>query len=559
MIKAQRRNFKKNRILVCFSLLLSVILSMTAPFSITSHATAIGIPMGISVDSYLASFYSFLLGHGYVPDSITNPFTADRLDPATISDTISFFEELNSYKEGLGDEVQSAILAGTLDGKFLLSEEGQQDFVEYLQLTGAIPLFSNRVDLPLNPAGSVSTITINYRLGSSPTVYTDVVTISCNVPYLLLLETRDLSEGMYRYFNVLPLDGTTQPSISINKGNTAFNPSYSYSFPRTQYTKSDGTTFVARQSYYRATYNYNGQPYFQFESCIVNAVYFQNLFYASNIIADILYNMMHDGEAYYDSTATATSVVGTQEVVSSASTVTDEGEIEGGFSGVVVPLETLTELINAVKSGVLSIKDALRTIGLNTVASDATAEEKQQAINNIIEVVPATSITDIQVDSTGITASESKVGTLAHIEHAIANAIAQATGKPLPYPDEDMDYVPPGDPHIEDWEFPSLDPSDPDPGGSEEESTEDRNRAADVAGGISVVAGLASAIFDSASGFNLVTTVGYSFVIFSAILGASHFFGALGGRHDDVKSHPLDWNRGSERWSSKRTDFKSDW
>lgn len=557
MIKVQRRNIKKNRIMVCFSLLLSVILSVSAPFSITSNASAIGIPLGISVDSYLASFYSFLLGHGYVPDSITNPFTADRVDPSAISDVISFYDELNSYKEGLGDEVESAILSGTLDGKFLLSEEGQKDFVEYLQLTGAIPLFSNRVNLPLNPAGSISTITINYRAGSSPTVYTDTITITSNQPYLILLENRPLSDGYYRLFQVLNLNGTSS-SVSINKGNTAFNPSYASSFPNMQYTKSDGNTFVAANTYYRATYNYNGSPYFNFESCIVNAVYFNELYYSSNIIADILYNMIHDGEAWYDSTSTASSFVGTQEVVSSTSTVSDEGVIEGPFSGVVIPLDTLAEMINAIKSGVLTIKDALRSIGLNTVESNATSEEKEQAISNIIEVVPSTSITDIQVNSTGITESESKVGTLTHIEHSIANAIAQITGRELPYPDEDPNVGPTGQPYIEDWTFPSLDPSDPNPGGSQEESEEDRNRAGDVAAAIPVVAGLASDIFDSASGFNLVTTIGYSLVIFSAILGASHFFGALGGRHDDVR-HPLDWDRSSERWSSKRTDFKSDW
>lgn len=546
MIKVQIRNIKKNRIMVCFSLLLSVILSVSAPFSITSNASSIG--LSIESTSFLSSLWSLLLSGQTVSDSLQNPFLDQGfIDMDSVEEVFDWFDELNTYQPGLGDEIKSAVISGALNGSIVLDAQTRADYLEYVKAHNGFATGDIAKTYPTAPAGYVSTLTVNYHLSGSSTPYTDTLTWHSSAGSFLMQVVPTNSSLMYYQFCVgHQANGTFSYSVSPTFDSTRS--------PISCYTQDNGLMIVLK--------NNGGGYYFTVDSYSFNTYYLSSAIYTYEQWLNIATNYRLNGTASYNESLTTSQVGSNVEVVSSTSTVEEDGNLTGNFTISVADYETLINVLNGLKSGIITLSDALRAINLASVSDTATVEEKQTAISNIADSVPASSTQSVavpQAATSAITESRSKVGTLAHIEHAIANAIAQATGQALPYPDEDPDYVPPGDPHIEDWDFPSLDPDNPNPGGSGGENEQDRNRAGDVAAAIPVVASLASDIFDSASGFNLITTIGYSFVIFSAIIGASHFFGALGGRHDDVKSHPLDWDRSAERWSSKRTDFKSDW
>lgn len=543
MNKAQLVVVKKIAKLVFFSLSFAFMICMSAPFSITSNAYAIGIGATQSAfDSLLATGGL----SGARPASGSNEDWQFLNSVGIDQDTYlamygGFFDDANNYYSGLGDYLISRIKLGASTGSLILDKSMYDEWMGFLSsradyATGTLNIGSYDIDISVYPGGSTLSYLYEYTSYGTNHYVPGYITFEDGNYDILVLHTTSADNDTYYFLPSVVMDHSIIASqsgmdyVGINLGSSTYSGGI---VPNIYFAHHSGI------SYYSLT--------FDIESLLTTSSQIENIY--SHYLAT-------GSVAATGDVVTTVLADGTEIVVNPAHL--EDGDLVWGSAVITLPDSSINStLIKYLQEGVISLKDYLATLNLGLINDGMTDEEKQAIIDGVAQGLTNT-ITIGETGASTISEASDKVGTLAHVEHAIANAIALATGQSLPYPDEDPDYVPPGNPHIQDWDFPSLDPDNPDPGGSEDPNTEDRNRAADVADGISVVASLAGDIFDSASGFNLVTTVGFSFVIFSAILGASHFFGALGGRHDDVKAHPLDWNR-SERWSSKNTDFKSDW
>ena len=559
----------KKRIVKSISaILLAIVIATSTPFlSFSSQATSVGLQID-SLD-FMSSFFSLLLSGKTISESLSNPFLKSKIGSSDIDDVALFFDKCNEYSDGLGDSLKSAVASGALNGSITMSAADRKTFLEYLQYCQAndiaLPLTKIEEEYLLNPANYQTRIEVRWHTASDPTIQTDIITISSQYEYLFsLFEDPRYLTAPYNFIIVPRHD--QYPSISKTSTLSWMSPVITSTSGG--FNDANGNNRPFYNGNVRLSAQYGGSIDYIYDSVDVYTLYWPGFGRTFSVIdiADMLSSIVNDGIARFTSSEDATILNDNSEVVSSTSTVSQTGEIEGNFVIDVPDYDKLLQVIEGIKSGVLNLKDALLSLGLTTVDPNATVQEKEKTIQDLVDTVPASSITNsstitVPASSTAeVNEVVDQMSVIQTVKQAISKAIADAKGEPFESDDnEEYDVGPLGNPYLEDWRFPDLSYSDPDPGGTDPDTTEDQNRAADIVNGLSFVTSFISSFYNVSKGFNMVYTVGISFVIFSIIIGASHFFGALNhsGSYLD-RSKRYDWNR-SDKWDSSKTDFSSKW
>lgn len=536
-------HFKKKSICRIVSVVLSALVMSTClpSLSISSQAAVTGLEFGVDSYAFLSSLYTLLLSGKVVMDNTSNPVNGNYVPLTDIDDLYEFFDKCNEYQDGLGDELKSACLSGALNGKLALTQEAREDFLAYLEATqGSVPVYQVTNSFPLNAANYTTKISFTFHTQSDPTRKNVTINITSSSPYFIGLTTESSPVGNYRYQFYILSQLNNYASISVEANGVT--PT-SYGGDNIGFTTSEGNTISSKYNWITLTNSLrNGVPFYIYDGIEIFTQSWPgwSKLFSVTQIADMIASIRNTDSATFTSSAKTHAINSSDEVISSTSTVDpDTGAIASDFTVTVPEYDKLQQVINAINQGVLSLKDALASISASSVKSDASPAEKQQAIDSLVEVYPAstreqsTTITIPSEATTTVNSATEEVSAIQSVKRAISKAIADARGEPFVTDpdDEEYDVGPAGKPYLEDWRFPDLTGSYPDPGGTGNASSEDLNRASDVADGLAFVTGFIGSFFNVSKGFNLVYTVGISFVIFSVLIGASHFFGALFGSH----------------------------
>lgn len=254
-------------------------------------------------------------------------------------------------------------------------------------------------------------------------------------------------------------------------------------------------------------------------------------------------NLDLTSEVLYDTSNT--------DVLSVASEIDPStGVVTPGFTYYMKDLSLFQQLIQQFNQGIISWNSLIKSLGLSSVASDASVATKEAAMDKV--AYPDSTYDWLASTTWGETLTQPVVEEARkyHTDEvaksdSIGELLAYQTGGDLPEEDKEKAYnsmllgsllmwlgI---------WRPPNLSGEDPDGGGIGPEDPDDpygtSGYIADTVAGVSVTSGLIDAAFNSAggsNGFGIVFTLGATFVIFSVLIGAANYFGSKG---DDVENN----------------------
>lgn len=307
--------------------------------------------------------------------------------------------------------------------------------------------------------------------------------------------------------------------------------------------------------YYSVTVSYGGHSYDVVYSSVVLdfPAINSDIFVTFNPkLGSVKNNISHLFQLYYggsyDEVVTG-SLVSSQiedtsdsDLLTSSNTISSEGVLEGDTTIYFPDSETLADTIDGYNQGTLTLQDLLDVLGINQVASDATVQEKEDALS--VVVTPTDDylwFTKTQWGADSLEETRKASASTRAEEDSYADSIANTlNGGSDPEPDDDgksrgkglLALLLLG---LGIWNTPIIaGDGTPDSGGTDDGSTDG---SGDTSGylqesiaGMAIAGNLVNDFFSAAGGsdgYGLAYTVGASFVIFSVIIGAANYFGAL--------------------------------
>lgn len=229
------------------------------------------------------------------------------------------------------------------------------------------------------------------------------------------------------------------------------------------------------------------------------------------------------------------------DLLTSTNTIASDGTVEGDTTIYLPDQSTLETAIDGYNQGTITYEDFLKIFGINSVASDATVQEKEEALT--VVVTPSEDylwFTKTQWGADSLEETRKASAATRAEEDSLADSIAKtANGGSDP---EDPDNKSRGKGLLAllllglgIWNTPIIAGDGTPSGGGTDDSSGDGS--GDTSGylsesiaGMAIASSLIDDFFDAAGGsdgYGLIYTVGASFVIFSVIIGAANYFGAL--------------------------------
>lgn len=260
---------------------------------------------------------------------------------------------------------------------------------------------------------------------------------------------------------------------------------------------------------------------------------------------DSLIEDLYSGEL--DEVATgsyiATQITNTSDsdLLTSTNTISDEADVEGPTTIYLPSQSEFESLIDDYNSQSISYEDFLKALGINSVSEDATVAEKEEALE--VVVTPSEDylwFTKTRWGAEAIDETRKASAATRAEEDSLADSIANtANGGSDP---DDPDNKSRGKGLLAllliglgIWNTPIIAGDGTSSGGGTDDDSGDGSGdtsgyLAESIAGMAVAGSLVDDFFDAAGGSNgygLIYTVGASFVIFSVIIGAANYFGAL--------------------------------
>lgn len=238
------------------------------------------------------------------------------------------------------------------------------------------------------------------------------------------------------------------------------------------------------------------------------------------------------------------------DLLTSTNTIASDGTVVGDTTIYLPDNTTLESAIDSYNNQSISLDEFLQILGINQVASDATVEEKEDAL--AVVVTPSEDylwFTKTQWGADSLEETRKASASTRAEEDSLADSIANtANGGSDP---EDPENKSRGKGLLAllllglgIWNTPIIAGDGTTSGGGTDDDSGDGSGdtsgyLAESIAGMAVAGSLVDDLFDSAGGSNgygLIYTVGASFVIFSVIIGAANYFGALFHGSDTKKN-----------------------
>lgn len=542
-------------------LIVSCVLVTSMPsFSIRSEAVGAGSAYIAyeTAQAYLTYLYAYFGARGISSPKIAqdpdNTYVANS-SPTVVENFVnSFIDKLKLANTAQTTALLYALERAKNSGVFSITAETDQflkDYLESITVNSQLVLGSSTERFESQASGTGISLSFNYKDNNVINSPYYAWSMNTSIPY-------DYLPVMWPEFN----EYNVLTEITI------------YYLPKTRISSWDSITSYLNQasvsisntgswspdaSFLRASFNSNN--YYLYQHINTNSSRFPSTVTLPTILAiltntvlqSIYENFILNG--YYDSSLELVSDqlydTSNTDVLSVASEVDPyTGVVTPGFTYYMKDLSLFQQLIQQFNQGILSWNSLIKSLGLSSVASDASVATKEAAMDKV--AYPDSTYDWLASTTWGETLTQPVVEE-ARKYHAdevaksdsIGELLAYQTGGDLPEEDKEKAYnsmllgsllmwlgI---------WRPPNLSGEDPDGGGIGPEDPDDpygtSGYIADTVAGVSVASGLIDAAFNSAggsNGFGIVFTLGATFVIFSVLIGAANYFGSKG---DDVENN----------------------
>lgn len=510
---------------ILFSVILALFLPLT---SLRSEAASIASNAGIMETLFfLGGLEGPDLTVNGIPDYETSGLTQEQY--TTLFG--GFFDDADNYYSGLGDYLKSRVSLALSTGTLRFQRAWMQTYLEYCDsiksgksVGDSVPLASSSVRYePISAGTIISFAFTRTNVDNSNTKTEEVVSFTCDYDCLPVL-TYDSNNVTLYLVTLVPVSNSSCIHILSQTSNIYLtgldvDSDTFFSIPAFQVTPN---SFWNVSLFSAPGFEYGYLSGGQFSRTTLSLFTPIIQFLRSNGYYDVFVDV--DGSVL---TPSDTSVVSNSNSIDE-----DTGEITGDTVVYLPDSEVLSSIYDLLRDGSITADDVASTLGLGIVSDGLSVQDKQAIIDGLSDSVSSI----LTIGEAGSTTIKQATDTVSEVQTQEQTMTQEVEDKIRQGYDEDSSGKVPWWPQ---WSFPDFIDGSPGglPGIDPDPDPDDTSRVTEIVNGTVVIGGLLEDFFNAsggASGFGLIYIIGVSFVLFSVLIGASHFLGALGG--SDVRN-----------------------